>query len=95
LTRVGRIRADCCRSVLAAPRTLLLASFNLENVAWAADAPIEDRVQALIPDVEAYIASGMKGFDVPSLAIGIVAGDRLVYAKGFRRAQQELWTVGR
>ena len=60
-----------------------LAGFKLENVAWAADAPVEDRVQALIPDVEAYIASGMKGFDVPGLAIGIVAGDRLVYAKGF------------
>ena len=25
----------------------------------------------------------MKSFDVPGLAIGIVAGDKLVYAKGF------------
>jgi CubicO group peptidase (beta-lactamase class C family) len=25
----------------------------------------------------------MKGFDIPGLAIGIVANDRLVYAKGF------------
>jgi CubicO group peptidase (beta-lactamase class C family) len=25
----------------------------------------------------------MKGFDVPGLAIGVVAGDKLVYAKGF------------
>ena len=40
-------------------------------------------MRALIPDIEAYIASGMKGFDVPGLAIGIVASDRLVYAKGF------------
>jgi len=65
-----------------------LASFNLENVAWPAeasksDAAMEDRVRALIPDIEAYIVSGMKGFDVPGLAIGIVANDRLVYAKGF------------
>jgi CubicO group peptidase (beta-lactamase class C family) len=37
----------------------------------------------MIPDIEAYIASGMKGFDVPGVAIGIVAGDGLVYAKGF------------
>lgn len=40
-------------------------------------------MHTLIPDIEAYIVSGMKGFDVPGLAIGIVANDRLVYAKGF------------
>src|SRR5262245_27548446 len=44
---------------------------------------MEERVRALIPELEAYIASGMKAFDVPGLAIGIVAGDKLVYAKGF------------
>ncbi|MBI3709294.1 MAG: serine hydrolase [Proteobacteria bacterium] len=64
-----------------------LASFNPANAAGAAEplgtAAIEDRVQALIPDIEAYIAGGMKGFDVPGVAIGIVAGDKLVYAKGF------------
>ena len=36
---------------------------------------MEERVQALIPDLEPYIAGGMKAFDVPGLAIGIVAGD--------------------
>lgn len=46
-------------------------------------ATIEDRVQELIPDIEAYITSGMKGFDIPGLAIGIVANNRLIYAKGF------------
>jgi CubicO group peptidase (beta-lactamase class C family) len=45
--------------------------------------PMEERVRALIPDLEAYLASGMQAFDVPGLAIGIVAGDQLVYAKGF------------
>jgi CubicO group peptidase (beta-lactamase class C family) len=65
-----------------------LAILNLPNMPWAAepsktDAAMEDRVQTLIPDIEAYMASGMKGFDVPGLAIGIVAGDKLVYAKGF------------
>jgi CubicO group peptidase (beta-lactamase class C family) len=44
---------------------------------------MEERVQALIPDLEPYVARGMNAFDVPGLAIGIVAGDRLVYAKGF------------
>ena len=44
---------------------------------------IEGRVQELIPDIEAYITSGMKGFDIPGLAIGIVGNNRLIYAKGF------------
>jgi CubicO group peptidase (beta-lactamase class C family) len=44
---------------------------------------MEARVTALIPDIEAYIRNGMKAFDVPGLAIGIVTGDRLIYAKGF------------
>jgi CubicO group peptidase (beta-lactamase class C family) len=45
--------------------------------------PMEARVRALRPALEAYLARGMKAFDVPGLAIGIVAGDKLVYAKGF------------
>ena len=65
-----------------------LTTVNLPDIATAAgpsktDAAMEDRGQAVIPEIEAYIASGMKGFDVPGLAIGIVAGDKLVYAKGF------------
>jgi CubicO group peptidase (beta-lactamase class C family) len=44
---------------------------------------MEARIQALIPDLEAYTASAMQAFGVPGLAIGVVAGDRLVYAKGF------------
>jgi len=63
-------------------------TLNLPNTAKAAEpsktkAPIEGRVQDLIPDIEAYITSAMKGFDIPGLAIGIVANDRLIYAKGF------------
>ena len=42
-----------------------------------------DAVQTLIPEIEAYVASGMQGFDVPGLAMGIVVGDQLVYARGF------------
>ena len=41
------------------------------------------RIEAMIPEVEAYSTSGMEAFDVPGLAIGIVVGDKLVYAKGF------------
>jgi CubicO group peptidase (beta-lactamase class C family) len=43
----------------------------------------EARIQSLVPDLEAYTASAMQAFGVPGLAIGVVAGDRLVYAKGF------------
>jgi CubicO group peptidase (beta-lactamase class C family) len=44
---------------------------------------MDTRIQALIPDLEAYTRNAMQAFGVPGLAIGIVAGDRLVYAKGF------------
>ncbi len=44
---------------------------------------LEARIRTLIPEIEAYAAGGMKAFDSPGLALGIVAGDRLVYGKGF------------
>src|SRR5256886_3557842 len=65
-----------------------LTTVNLPDIATAAEpskteAAMEDRVKAVIPEIEAYTASGMKGFDVPGLALGIVVGDKLVYARGF------------
>ena len=65
----------------ASPAHLPTAAQTVE--ADKSERPIEERVQALRPDLEAYIVSGMKAFDVPGLAIGIVAGDKLFYAKGF------------
>ena len=58
-----------------------------QNVS-AADAPlraasVEQRVEPLVPSLEEYISANMKSFDVPGLAIGIVAGNKLIYAKGF------------
>lgn len=47
------------------------------------DQTLEARIQNLVPDLEPYISSGMKAFDVPGLAIGIIANDRLLYGKGF------------
>ena len=44
---------------------------------------LEARIQAVIPDVERYISSGMKALDVPGLAIGIIANNKLLYGKGF------------
>ena len=74
--------------VLALLTSGVLSGVCLPNAARAEEpsqsaAPMEARVRALIPDLEAYIRSGMKAYDLPGLAIGIVAGDRLVYAKGF------------
>src|SRR5437667_531040 len=69
--------------------TIVVAlTLNLPNTAKAAEpskteANMEGRVQELIPDIEAYVVNGMKGLDIPGLAIGIVANNRLVYAKGF------------
>lgn len=49
----------------------------------AGEAGMEARVHGFIPALEAAVARGMKAFDVPGAAIGIVVGDRLVYARGF------------
>src|SRR5262249_50753730 len=40
--------------------------------------PMEARISALVPALEAYIRSGMKAFDVRGVAFGMVTGDRLV-----------------
>jgi CubicO group peptidase (beta-lactamase class C family) len=75
--------------VIFSSLTIVVAlTLNLPNTAKGAEpskteATMEGRVQALSPDIEAYVVNGMKGFDIPGLAIGIVANDRLVYAKGF------------
>jgi CubicO group peptidase (beta-lactamase class C family) len=42
-----------------------------------------ERIHALTPSLESYVATGMKAFGVPGAAIGIIAGDELVYSKGF------------
>ena len=57
-------------------------SVSAEEPAKAASA-VAARVQELIPEIEAYVESGMKGFELARLALGIVVDDKLVYAKGF------------
>src|SRR5262249_13505864 len=84
--------AGACRHAGGIVRPLLMAAVlcgaYLPNVTRAEElskpaAPMEARVKALIPDLEAYIERAMKAYDLPGLAIGIVTGDRLVHAKGF------------
>jgi CubicO group peptidase (beta-lactamase class C family) len=78
-----RATAVLLRLLMAALFIVNSPSGSQAAAATQTQPPMEERVRALIPDLEAYIASGMKAFDVPGLAIGIVAGDKLVYAKGF------------
>jgi CubicO group peptidase (beta-lactamase class C family) len=47
------------------------------------DVSIEQRIQELAPRLEDYVNGGMKAFDVPGVGIGILAGDKLVYSKGY------------
>ncbi len=48
-----------------------------------ADAAMDAKIEALVPDPEAVIAKAMAEFHDPALAIGIVSGDRLVWGKGY------------
>jgi CubicO group peptidase (beta-lactamase class C family) len=50
---------------------------------FAGEAPGAESIPALVPSLESYIVHGMRTFDSPGLAIGIVANDQLVYSKGF------------
>ncbi len=78
-----RRRSNSCFAPLLAA---LVAGYLITGdpgVAWAADMPIEATIDGLRPSAEAYITSGMKAFDLPGLAIAIVANDRIVYSKGF------------
>ena len=72
------------RAFVAAVAALSIAAQTVAAAeATSSENSIEQRIQALVPSLAEYISANMKSFDVPGLAIGIVAGDKLVYAKGF------------
>src|SRR5262245_15615785 len=82
------IASTVARAGAAAALSAILLCLPPANVARAQEPsksapPIAARVSALIPDLEAYVQRGMKAYDAPGVAIGIVTGDSLVYAKGF------------
>ena len=68
---------------LLAMASVALPALTHADESTAADAAMTSRIEAMIPELEAYSASGMDAYDVPGLAIGIVVGDKMVYAKGF------------
>src|SRR5262245_32758518 len=71
----------CATAFVAA---LVVLSIVVQTSAVAEATPsIEQRIEALVPSLEEYVSANMKSFDVPGLAIGIVAGNKLIYAKGF------------
>ena len=85
----ARRQASLAEGILLSLLTAaVFASVNLPRGARAAEMsesgpPLEAQIEALTPGIETYTAGGMKTFASPGLALGIVANDRLVYAKGF------------
>ena len=72
------------RAFVAAVAALSIAAQTVAAAeATSSENSIEQRIQALVPSLEEYVSANMKSFDVPGVAIGIVAGNKLVYAKGF------------
>ena len=69
--------------VLQVATSVLLCIVAISHRGWAANSTVEPLIQAASPEIETYIVNGMKTFDVPGLAVGIVADGRLVYSKGF------------
>jgi CubicO group peptidase (beta-lactamase class C family) len=85
----ARPRAFCAVGILLSLLiAAVLAGVTGLDVARAAEPSasgpsLETRIETLIPEIEVYTAGGMKAFDSPGLALGIVANDRLLYGKGF------------
>ena len=74
------------RTILAAAAAAGVGAVVQARAATAASEAQPDiaaRIQALLPELESRAAQGMQALDLPGLAIGIVTGDRLVYARGF------------
>lgn len=62
----------------AAAALLCLAPARADDTA-----AMEKRVADFVPALEAYLGKFQKAFDVPGVSVGIVVGDKLVYAKSF------------
>jgi len=83
------------RAVLSAATIVMAGTVAMPS--WAQQAPnaqatdpqaLRARIDGLIPAFETYFQDGMKSFQVPGAAIGIVMDDKLIYAKGFGVKEQ-------
>lgn len=70
-------------SALATALALVGAATSPAQAQGAGPTVMRERIDRLIPEFEAYLQTGMKGFKVPGLAVGIVHDDRLIYVKAF------------
>jgi len=78
-----RIRGGSALSTATALAIFALAIGSPATRAADSGTPMAARIEALEPELDSYVTAGMKAFDTPGLAIGIVSGDKLVYAQGF------------
>lgn len=78
---------DATRLVFARRHTLpFLAALIFwipQTQTTRADQDMEIRIRNLGPALDAYVAKGMKDFDNPGAAVGIVTSDRLYFLKGY------------
>jgi CubicO group peptidase (beta-lactamase class C family) len=81
-TAPGRVHLIQIRFTHLAAALAIAVAVGVDGASAAQDS-MEAKVNALLPKLETYVESGMKAFDNPGLAIGIVSGGKLVYAKGF------------
>lgn len=61
----------------------IMISMILLIAGYASASSGEERIKEITPAFEKYAEDSMKEFQVPGMAIGIVYGDKLVYARGF------------
>ena len=68
---------------IAGAIAITAAVFTISCPALAQSSLTRSQVEGVIPAIEAYVEKTMNDRRVPGVAIGIVADDELVYAKGF------------
>jgi CubicO group peptidase (beta-lactamase class C family) len=83
------LTASGCKNVAASATFLWISAFALTLVSVAAHTQsaskpdMKGRIDGLVPELERYLQDGMANWHVPGVAVGIVTGDRLHYARGF------------
>lgn len=82
-TRKGLALAAGLASGIAVAATVAYLAGSSSADDQASPSGMSDRVEAIVPDLDRYVEGAMREADVPGVALGIVAGDELVYAKGF------------
>jgi hypothetical protein len=82
LARTLPARHSAAAVLIPLATAIALVTADTRNAAHAAEPDPASRGAhpGSDPEIESYIADGMKAFDLPGFAIGIVANDKLIYA---------------